>query len=132
MGRFEIAGPVLGCKFSSDLPKNSDRGTHPGHRSSTVPRVCKQTGDPIAKPPNEFSSTASLGKAQSNVQRRKSVTKQLWIETRDFRQHKGGSQLDRAQLPGSSILQQAAQLFHVQPLIPCPCEEELHFDLDPW
>ena len=131
MGRAQVQRPVFGREFHGHLSQNPHSGTHSGNSASAISSGCEHSGTPVVQAPHKFSRTTPLRESQSLLQHSRHLTRQLRTENEDFGQRKGDPQLNRAQFHTTSVLQQVAQLFRIQPLISGPGEEELHFDLDP-
>jgi len=131
VGRSQVAGPVLRSEFGRHLAENPNTGAHPRNGTAAIANAGQSSGRPVVQAPYILSSPGSLPKPQSLCHHRKSVAKEIRIESGNFGQGKNRTQLNNNQLPSPSILQQAAQLFQIKPIISGPGEEDLHFDLDP-
>ena len=131
MGGREITRAVSGGKFGRNLTCDTDSAAQSRRRTSDITGVTENPPDPVVQAPYKFTRPSSLRESKLVHHKVKSLSRVVRTRDDDLSQGDRRFKPDKPVLPSPSLLEQAAQLFNVQPLISRTGEEDLHFDLDP-
>ena len=131
MGRLQVGRAVLWSEPGRYLADNPNRVPKPGRGPAKVPATTEDSGNPETESPNVLVSSGTLRVTKALHKQVKHVA--LVPRNGDGHLPQGNrrSKPHTSEVALRGILEQAVQLFKVQPLISRTGEEELQFDLDP-